>query len=234
MKSDTIPMWITVRVVRDAPWSALEGLAQEKQASAVVCEDLHSEWSFCDRSWGFRCEGPTSWAFLGNLQFYPLLFHFCNLPFPSFHFLSCILSLALNAGSVCFGKRSVPAGSDKVRSLYPAEGGAEMEPGQSCWTEHAGKHLSIKDWRWMHCCQSRWIWSVLWQLKEHLVLFARWIRLRVCLVSKAFHVKCLFFSKQIVFPSLLMVSEKKSKIWKENYWETLPHLPFSLVSRAGK
>lgn len=85
----------TVRVVRAAPWSAVERLAQEKWASAVVCEgDLHSEWIFCGRSWGFRCEGPTSWAFLGNLQFYPLMLWFCNSSCPSFRFLSCILSLA--------------------------------------------------------------------------------------------------------------------------------------------
>lgn len=44
----------------------------------------------------------------------------------------------------------------------------------------------------------------------------------------------LHLEKQVVFPSLLMVSENKSKTWRENYWETLPHLPFFFVSRAGK
>lgn len=57
------------------------------------------------------------------------MFSFCNPPFPLFHFLSCILSLALPPGSVCLGNSSVPAGCPRARSLYPAEGSAEMGTG---------------------------------------------------------------------------------------------------------
>lgn len=45
----------------------------------------------------------------------------------------------------------------------------KWELGQGCWTGGT----SLKDWRWKHCCQYRWFWSVLWQLKEHLLLFCK-------------------------------------------------------------
>lgn len=50
-------------------------------------------------------------------------------------------SLWPQSPAVCPWEELRAAGPGRVRSLYPAEGGAQMEPGHSCWTEHTETSL---------------------------------------------------------------------------------------------